>query len=67
MQAHYQFTQSTYFKRHYATFPKAISQMAASVQFATLELSLTQGRWVSISFGKETFIYWNPWMLLKQC
>jgi hypothetical protein len=33
-------------RRHCTTFPKAVSQLAGAIPFQSVELSLTQGRWV---------------------
>lgn len=46
-QVHLHFTLSAPSRRHYAVLPKAIGQLAAAVPFSEVELSLTQGRWVS--------------------
>jgi hypothetical protein len=44
---HFHFTQTAPVLRHYTTFPKAVGQLVAASSFDELELSLTQGRWVS--------------------
>lgn len=47
MQAHLHFSLSSRARRHYTLLPKAIGQLAEGVPFEEVEMSLTQGRWVS--------------------
>lgn len=47
VQVHLRFTQESPCRQHHVLFPKAVSQLVAALPFDELELSLTQGRWVS--------------------
>lgn len=51
-QLHFHFNQRAPLQRHHVIFPKAISQLAASLEFEQSHLHLTRGRWRHRQWGR---------------